>query len=332
MKQYWLHRISGEPTVTHPLLQRNILSIGYCNVRTEHLLSKLKNDLKGTLTGLWGNFKRDVSDLDRFVNSMKAGDYVIVPNYPKYGRFSIYKIADDAVFTTEALDVTNLKTTNGVKVCRNSDNYLQVNGKTIDLGLYRNVECIVKGIVKKDIHNQLSSSLNYPATNCSLNKNASIIENLVNQYLHPKYIICDFAGSSWGKTTTLVTVAELLKKHFSPIHYQKNGNDVYALFNINNKIVAVVTMGDPSSSQKQKLDKAVKSNADVIVCASRECGISAQRVYDVINNGYKGIWFKNFHSDDSNTVKINADGMAQGIIRTIANLLNLPSLQAFFTL
>ena len=114
-----------------------------------------------------------------------------------------------------------------------------------------------------------------------------------------KYIVCDFARSDWGKSETLLKVVDKLKTKTKPtIEELIDGHDKYAVFEINNKTIAVITQGDPNSYQAIGLKRAVAENADIIVCASRTRGDTVDVVYEIAKNGYEVIWLSNFYADD----------------------------------
>ncbi len=151
-----------------------------------------------------------------------------------------------------------------------------------------------------------------------------------------KFIICDYARANWGKTTNLRMVFELLSQNYLPkevIWTQETSySDVWALFEIEGKFVAVCSLGDPCLCHKEWLDKAVNSNADIIICAARTSGETIRNVYNAKASGnYEDIfWFQNFNSDKEipiisqlpEMLDINKF-MAEAIIKTALKLLKL---------
>ncbi|GEM_PF-5500116 len=121
--------------------------------------------------------------------------------------------------------------------------------------------------------------------------------------MNKKFIICDYARANWGKTTSLRMVFELLSQNHLPKEVIWTGDvynsDVWALFEIEGKSIVVCSLGDPCPYHKEFLDKAVKLNVDIIICAARTSGKTTQNVDNAKTNGnYENIfWFQNFNSD-----------------------------------
>lgn len=142
-----------------------------------------------------------------------------------------------------------------------------------------------------------------------------------------KFIICDYAKSDWGKSATLLKVYELLSAKYEPKEMFKIKGDVYAVFEIKEKRIAVFSLGDPDEPLLENLKKAAtKDNADVIICAARAYGWAKEQISAIQRDyNYEEIfWFRNFHSEkrlaeihDVNTI------MAEAIIKTAFSLLNI---------
>ena len=114
-----------------------------------------------------------------------------------------------------------------------------------------------------------------------------------------KYLICDLARSDWGKTQTLLKVIYLIKTKTKPLVEEVIDDvDKFAIFKINGKKIIVSTQGDPNSYQKEGLLRAVNDNADIIVCASRTKGYTANNIYETTNGNYEIILFNNFYADN----------------------------------
>lgn len=138
-----------------------------------------------------------------------------------------------------------------------------------------------------------------------------------------KYIICDFARSSWGKSQTLLKVIDLLKEENKPKTEKLiDGYDKYAVFELNEKIIVVITQGDPDSHLEECLTDAVIENADFIVCASRSRGYTVDCIYNVAGKGYDIIWFSNLYADDKNSpcIKHLVEIAADSIVKLLKTL------------
>ena len=123
-----------------------------------------------------------------------------------------------------------------------------------------------------------------------------------------KYIICNYAKANWGKTKTLLKVIEILKENSNNLDLDQykfinekpdTGKDKWCHFSVKGKTVVISTLGDPYSPQLEWLTDAAKTEAKVIVTASRTRGVTLNHVYSVANKyGYEVIWFESFHFDN----------------------------------
>lgn len=138
-----------------------------------------------------------------------------------------------------------------------------------------------------------------------------------------KYFICDYARANWGKTSALKLV---INKLGTPKLTEKSGDDVWALFEgvvtvSGTKRIVVSTVGDPYSVQPQWLQKAVDYEVDIVVCAARQHGKTVDNVYSILkDNGYKEIWFQNFHSDQLEHIAAMNNATADAIVQLIQQL------------
>ena len=117
-----------------------------------------------------------------------------------------------------------------------------------------------------------------------------------------KYIICDAAPSSWGKTTTLKAVSDLFETN--PLAFNtlsknhKLSKESWIVFQeiTTSKTILIQTQGDQKQSfNDTKKYLSEKQIVDIIICASRPDGPSWKAVEWIIKNyGYKLINFRNF--------------------------------------
>jgi hypothetical protein len=95
--QYWLHRIAYLQNISHPLLDKDYLSIGFSDFCTDEFFEMVAenqnwNYLENDFNECWGYLPRNRYNLWRFLTEMNKGDWVIVPSW---GTFSIYELCDD---------------------------------------------------------------------------------------------------------------------------------------------------------------------------------------------------------------------------------------------
>ncbi len=184
---YWLHRISYHYEVSRPLLEKNILSIGWADFSEEQYITKC--------VGHWDIFEKSFKDagwdlsrnrysLWRFLSEMKKGDIVLVPSW---GTFSIFEILEDMPYSVEKLDITNLYDLNGNKIIK-EDGCLYKNDSSskdniIDLGFFRNVKPVMLDIPKSDYADQsLTARMKIRQTNATITDLAESIQNAINGF------------------------------------------------------------------------------------------------------------------------------------------------------
>ena len=94
----WLHRISHEMEISHPLVDRGLLTIGYSDWSSTEFLE----DARGKdgwakhdqmFLDILGRYPKSRYYLWRFLVEMNVGDWVIVPSW---GVFSVYRITSKA--------------------------------------------------------------------------------------------------------------------------------------------------------------------------------------------------------------------------------------------
>lgn len=93
-ERIWIHRISHEMELSHPLLERGLLTIGYHDWSTPEFLDEVRGQdgwtkLDAKFLEIMGRYPKSRYSLWRFLVEMSEGDWVIVPSW---GVFSIYRI------------------------------------------------------------------------------------------------------------------------------------------------------------------------------------------------------------------------------------------------
>lgn len=153
----WLHRISHHAEVSYPLLERDELTIGFSDFSNQEFIDDVLNGtewqdrwnaLETKFDDTWGGRPRTRHNLWRFIESMKKGDWVIVPSW---GTFSVFEIDAEKPQPIANASINNLtdwhKSSIFVK-----DNLLARKNKqeeeVIDLGFFWKVKPIAKGIAR----------------------------------------------------------------------------------------------------------------------------------------------------------------------------------------
>lgn len=117
-----------------------------------------------------------------------------------------------------------------------------------------------------------------------------------------------YAGGK-GKSSTLRAAAQCLLQRYpnhiaivpTPATIPPTG-DFRLVVNINNKIVAIESQGDPKTNLEARLeDLAVNYNADVILCTARTRGETVHDINRVAHNhGYEKIWTAPYEIQNNN--------------------------------
>lgn len=172
-ERIWLHRISHEAEIAHPLLDRGILTIGFSGFAERGFLESLSGasgweNLEREFLEQWGQRPRSRYYLWLFLVDMQPGDWVAVPSW---GVFSLYRITGPARVIGD-LSVEGLATWNCHRVELRDDLLQRAlsmgEGSTdgYDLGFYREVEPVVTGIPRGDFADAaLTSRMKFRGTN-----------------------------------------------------------------------------------------------------------------------------------------------------------------------
>jgi hypothetical protein len=188
MPNYWQHRIKGGPNalkLAQPLLfKHHILSTGWSNLSFDEFVERGLADAKyfnKTFNQTYPTL-RNRRSLQRFLK-MKKGDYVVVP---LVGKFCIYEIEDDNIYTVESLNkiiaIDSLKYGEGQTVHAGEKNLLHdADNEIIDLGFFRKVTCVAPPISRSECDRLLYNKLKAHQTNISLNGIKPSVDAIINK-------------------------------------------------------------------------------------------------------------------------------------------------------
>ena len=169
---YYLHRISHHAELTHPLLERGILSVGWSDFATREFVSSHRakgwEDVPRAIEQQWGKM-RSRFGLQRFLQ-MNVDDRVVVPSW---GTFHMYDVVSDERLIAADLDLRDLKTWDDHDVRREKGQlYEDRDGqrRRIDLGFFRQVIQVAKDIPRSGYaDNALIARLKVRQTNVEIN-------------------------------------------------------------------------------------------------------------------------------------------------------------------
>lgn len=192
--EYWLHRITGGDNafpLASALFKREsdpYISIGWSDFSNEEFLDSFRSgddEFNKVFMDRWKYYPKNRFNLWRFVNSMRQGDYVVVP-LPY--EFTVCEILDNEVITNESIDesllvdwqgkpLKKVKNEDGVYVIQNSD------GKKVDLGFYRRVKIIQAKIPRRGYADQkLYSRMKIRLTNSHITDIKESVETAITRY------------------------------------------------------------------------------------------------------------------------------------------------------
>ncbi len=178
--KYWLHRISHHAEVSYPLLEKNILTIGFSDFANQEFIKKIltgKNwqerwdNLEGEFENTWGDHPRIRHNLWRFIEGFKKNDWIIIPSW---GTFYIYELVSEKPEPIGNLKIDKLKDWHGNEL-KIKDGKLHNEKDEIDIGFYWKVKPIAKKIPRKLADDALKKKMKYRGTNIHI----SDIENSI---------------------------------------------------------------------------------------------------------------------------------------------------------
>lgn len=191
--KYWLHRITGGenamPFADSLLFKQGFLSIGWSDFSADCFVSLVKGSagwdfMEAEMKRVGYGTPRNRYNLWRFIREMKAGDIVIVPT--SY-EFSVFKIADDRIYSNESMDFTHCCDWYGEKIELKEGYLFSTQGQSVDLGFYRKVEKIAIHLPRQLYADQaLTSRMKIRQTNVEITDLKNSIDNAVAAYQENK--------------------------------------------------------------------------------------------------------------------------------------------------
>lgn len=189
-RHYWLHREAYEGDIAFPLLSRGYLCYGwvYCAMDEDFMRHLDEHTMtwdlmESMLVEIYQSpLARNRYCLWRFFDSMKKGDWVVVPSP---GEFAVYEITDEKVYAAKEIPDDIIKDLE-LPIHRGEDGffYRDKSDDEVDIGLVRKV----KEILPRSSRNQyvkwpLSSRMKYQMANIDLDGNyEQLLEAINNAY------------------------------------------------------------------------------------------------------------------------------------------------------
>ena len=189
---YWLHRISHHAEISHPLLEKGYLSIGFSDFSEQEFIDDILeanswDTFESYMDDIWGDRPRTRFSLWRFVAEMKKGDWVLVPSW---GTFSIYELIGDKPETVASVNADNVKDWHGHKLHINEKGLLSTEKEGVaDLGFIWKVKPIEKNIARYEYADAaLTSRMKIRNTNADISDLKESIERSVKFFKENKPI------------------------------------------------------------------------------------------------------------------------------------------------
>ena len=193
--EYWLHRIGYLQNVSHLLLEKGYLSIGFSDFCKDEFFEKVAKNkdwdyLDRSFEECWGNLDRRRYHLWRFLAKMKKKDLVIVP---KWETFSVYAICDDVpiMVTDKTIDLPKTDWYE-TEIQRDAETgFLKLENERyyLDIGFLRKVQVVCKDIPRKEFADSaLTSRMKIRHTNANISDLADNIQKAIQSFKENKPI------------------------------------------------------------------------------------------------------------------------------------------------
>ncbi|MBP1615324.1 MAG: hypothetical protein H6Q13_2772 [Bacteroidetes bacterium] len=192
----WLHRISHHAEVAYPLLDKNLLCIGFSEFINIDIIDSVLNAgntwqerwpiFEKKCDSIWDKKEKTRHNLWRFIEGFKKGDVIIVP---KSGTFSIYKIVGEKPLEIGNIVIANLQDCNGNSLSLQGGLYKTADGSIIDLGFVWEVEPIEINISRYEYADaSLTARLKIRSTNALINDISDSINKAIDAFKKQKPI------------------------------------------------------------------------------------------------------------------------------------------------
>ncbi len=212
---YWLHRISHHAEVAYPLLDNNILTIGFSAFATQAFIDDMVKPahwsekwpvLESYFDKIWEYRPRTRHNLWRFTEGFKQGDRVIVPTWG--GTFSVYELVSEQPRPISSLSVETLTDWHGnpltlyegglyvvpkkqkeAKQEKPAETKQEEDYTFIDLGFYWKVKPIAVEISRKDYADTaLTARMKMRMTNALIDDLKESVDQAVDAFKQGKPI------------------------------------------------------------------------------------------------------------------------------------------------
>ena len=187
----WLHRIKHHVEVSQGLLKQGWLTIGFSDFANEEFLHSLESDgwqaLENAFASEWGEKHRQTRirwNLWRFVQQMKKGDWVIVPEWEE---FSVYEITAQKPMPIGELTGHTIADWHGNPITMKTGLLHRENDDIIDLGFFWEVKPIAINLSRHDYADSaLTARMKIRSTNADISDLHDSVQKAITGFEHRK--------------------------------------------------------------------------------------------------------------------------------------------------
>lgn len=122
-----------------------------------------------------------------------------------------------------------------------------------------------------------------------------------------KTVFAVWGRSKIGKSSSIKRFIDYLEKKYRVPPYEiiYRGKDACLIFKINKVLIGIESQGDPGGRMQRSLQYFKEKKCDIIVCATRTSGSTANAVKSIFDRGYDIVWLSTYYSDNKYIHKLN---------------------------
>lgn len=122
-----------------------------------------------------------------------------------------------------------------------------------------------------------------------------------------KTIFAVWGRSKIGKSSSIKRFIDYLEEKYKvpPHETIHKGKDECVIFKINKVMIGIESQGDPGGRMQTSLQYFKDEGCDIIVCATRTSGSTANAVKSIFYRGYDIVWLSTYYSDKKDIAKSN---------------------------
>ncbi len=122
-----------------------------------------------------------------------------------------------------------------------------------------------------------------------------------------KTVFAVWGRSKIGKSSSIKRFIDYLEEKYGvpPHEIIHRGKDACVIFKINKVLIGIESQGDPGGRMQRSLQYFKEKKCDIIVCATRTSGSTANAVKSIFNEEYDIVWMSTYFSDKKDIAKSN---------------------------